>query len=134
MNKEYQFIPAKGYVHVQHFPGATLTYDALIEQWQSIADVASKGQYRKVLIEGEKLKRALSTIDIYRLGQNLLDVGIRGFKIAFLFYEYVTDELSDFWKTVTCNTGNTVAFFNDRTEAFTWLGIPPSEKTQGSKE
>jgi hypothetical protein len=134
MKKEYQFIPAKGFVHVQHLPRAKLTYDALIEQWQSIADVASKGQYRKVLIEGKKPQRALSTTDIYRLSQHLMAVGIRGFRIAFLFYEYVTDELSDFWETVTSNTGNSVAFFTDRAEAFTWLEIPFPETTKGSQE
>ena len=128
MDKEYTFIPAKGYVHVQLFPRAQLTYDALIEQWESIADAALKEQYRKVLIEGEKPQRALSTTDIYRLGQHLMALDIRGFKIAFLFYEYVTDELSHFWETVTSNTGNSVAFFTDRAKTFAWLEIPLPEE------
>lgn len=130
MKKEYRFIPTKNYVHVQNLPGAKLTYDALIEQWQAIAAVASQGHHRKVLIEGEKPQRALSTTDIYRLGQHLTNIGIRGFRIAFLFFEYVPDELSHFWQTVTSNTGNAAAFFTDRAEAFAWLEIPLPEKTK----
>lgn len=127
MKKEYRFVPAQGYVHVQHHAGAKLTYDALMEQWRSIAEAASKDKSRKVLIEGEAPQRSLSTTDIYRLSNYLTDIGIRGFRIAFLLYNYVPDELSDFWETVTSNSGNSVAFFTDRAEAFQWLEIPPPE-------
>jgi hypothetical protein len=112
----------KDYLHVKLPQDYEVTPEAVQRQWEEIFDVCRKNNYRHVLIEGKISKRSLKTIDAYELAANLAHSGLI-LQLAFCFYDYTPDDISQFFVNVAQNRGAKVKFFSNKSDALRWLGV-----------
>lgn len=109
------------YLHVKLPPGFEITPEKTTILWLTIGDACQEYVCKRVLVEGTISSRQMTMADVYDSGKGVGDIG--GLRLACLFYDYPSDETTDFFKMVASNHGVLVEFFNDRTEALRWLGV-----------
>ena len=91
---------------------------------QALLEIASQieqpGEY-EILVDTREAEPALSTIDIFQLGEALAaHPSVRRSRIAFLKSKK-DSEKAEFLETITANRGVRAQVFTDFEEAFTWL-------------
>ena len=64
----------------------------------------------------------MKTIDAFQSAVSLANLNL-GLSLAFCFYDYTPDDLSQFFINVALNRGARVKFFSNKADALRWLGI-----------
>ena len=116
------------YVHVQNPPDYEITAEGMERLWSDLAEACLKYDCRKVLSEGKSPVRRLKTLDAFSSGTAAAE-SIPGLLLAVVFEDYVTDQLTSFFKAVALNRGASVEFFSDREQALRWLGLDSSRQS-----
>lgn len=114
------------YIHIQHDKDFEISPESMNEFWTALGEACEQYKCPRVLAEGPAPKRRMDTIGAFESGIHASKVAVR-LSLALCFYDYKTDELSDFFKTVARNRGARVEFFTDRDEALRWLGVERKE-------
>ncbi|MBC7899414.1 MAG: hypothetical protein H7070_05120 [Saprospiraceae bacterium] len=110
------------YIHVLHSSGLVLTPKAMEEIWASLAKVCEEYKCGNVLVEASKPERKLDTMAAFDSGIRLSNIK-PGISLALCFYDYESDEVSEFFKTVARNRGTRVEFFSNIEDAKKWLDV-----------
>jgi hypothetical protein len=114
------------YIHMIHAPEYEICPESNEKMWKELSKACKKYNCRKVLAEGPKQKRRITTIDAFKSGSQASE-SIPGLKLAICVYEYITDETTEFFKTVAFNRGVHIEFFKDKKKALKWLGIKDTD-------
>jgi hypothetical protein len=114
------------YIHIIHAPDYEISPESNDKLWAELALACRKHKCLKVLGEGHKQKRKLSSLDAFQSGSQASE-SIPGLKLAICIYEYTPDETTEFFKNVAYNRGVRIEFFNDKKKALKWLGIKDAE-------
>jgi hypothetical protein len=114
-----------GYLHITHPENFVVLSEEIEGLWQNLAEACRAFGCNRVLNEGNVDLSKLKSYDTYIAGSQA--GGIRGLRMACLFYGFEPDEQSEFFKTVASNRGAKVEFFRDRAEALKWLGVTEGE-------
>ena len=67
----------------------------------------------------------MTSADAYDAGSKAGNVA--PLRIACLFYNYIPDETTKFFKMVAANRGVLIEYFTDQVEALQWLGVNPDD-------
>jgi hypothetical protein len=121
MAQDYVISVEPGYVHVLDTPGCVLTYDTLVERWRHAFEVCRQQNVRKILIDGGPPDRRIGVVDLYRLNEEFIKMGIFGYAFAFVLDNHVIDEISHYFETAGFNRSNRTQFFTVKQEALAWL-------------
>ena len=110
------------YIHMIHASDYEICPESNEKLWKELSKACKKYKCLKVLAEGPAQKRRITTIDAFQSGSQASE-SIPGLKLAICVYEYITDETTEFFKTVAFNRGVRIEFFKDKKKALKWLGI-----------
>ncbi|HON58244.1 MAG TPA: hypothetical protein PLT45_01785 [Smithella sp.] len=110
------------YIHVIHAPDYEISPESNERLFTALAKACKEFQCLKVLAEGPKQTRRMTSLDAYQSGDTVASK-MPGLKMAVCIYEYTPDETTRFFKNVAYNRGATIEFFNDKKKALKWLGI-----------
>jgi hypothetical protein len=88
--------------------------------WQEIFDEGEAKNYKKILIT-ENFKNEISTMDMFILGEKLLEMASRNTSVAFVDKQLQQMEMNKFTETVIYNRGGRGKAFSDMKEAEKWL-------------
>jgi len=128
MSTDFSISVEKGYILVTLAPDYDITPKGLLAQYQAIDKACKEHGYKKVLVEGQRMARHLSSWDAFRSGSAFAKLQLHGLRMALCFPVYEPDETTDFFLTVSKNRGIEFAFFQNRQEALHWLDIVPAEQ------
>ena len=109
------------YLHVLHPDNFEISPETNQKIWQAINAACKNHKCLRVLSEGKINQRKMKTWNAHESGSQA--GGIRGLRLACLFYGYEPDEMSEFFQTVSANRGVKVEFFTDKSAALEWLGV-----------
>ncbi len=109
------------YLRVLHPDDFEITPETNQKVWQAINEACKTHKCLRVLSEGKINQRKMKTWNAHESGSQ--SGGIRGLRLACLFYDYKPDEMSEFFKTVSANRGVKIEFFTDKSAALEWLGV-----------
>jgi hypothetical protein len=101
----------------------------MIATCDELMEVCKKGSCVRVLLEAPSPRRKMDTTAAFESGTRLARVS-PGLRIAMLFYNYKTDELTEFFKTVAHNRGVRVEYFSEKKKALEWLRVEREQKTR----
>ena len=118
------------YLLVTHPPGYEITPEGMRRFWAAIAVASRTYDCRRVLAEGEVVRRKLKTTDALHSGVQASE-SVMGLTMAVCFEGYEPDEMTEFFVNVAANRGARVRFFSDREQAMAWLGV--REEATGSR-
>ena len=113
--------PREGYLYVHLTPGFEMTSASMARTWTAISDACKRHNLRRVLAEGENVKRKLSPMESFDhagLASRLMP----GLTVACCFRGFVPDEQTGFFRTAAMNRGVRTEFFEDLDAALRWLG------------
>lgn len=113
------------FLHVRLPQGFEITPQKMAVLWLTIGDACQVYDSKQVLVEGKVASRQMTVADVYESGKGIAD--IPRLRLACLFYDYISDETTDFFKMVAANRGAKVEFFIDRKEALRWLDVEADE-------
>lgn len=134
MNKGFTMTSHEGYVHVLYRPDFEITRETMVATCDELEELCKKSNCARVLLEAPSPRRKLDTTAAFESGTRLARVA-PGLKIAMLFYNYKTDELTEFFKTVAYNRGVRVEYFTEKKKALEWLRVEHDRsKTHGNSE
>lgn len=135
MNKGFKMTSHQGYVHVLYTPEYEITRETMNATCDELTKACQGENCSRVLLEAPSPKRKLDTTAAFESGTRLARVA-PGLMIAMLFYNYKTDELTEFFKTVAANRGVRVEYFTDKKKALEWLRIEQDKntRTRGNSE
>ena len=119
-NADYKISNQPGYILVERTQGYEVVLDDQPAMLADISAACKEAGYRKVLLLGPETKVKLSIMDIFELGQEIANVGL---KIAVVESHDALTESVDFLENVTFNRGGAIEFFDDERDAKNWLGI-----------
>jgi len=122
MSTDYTLKLRKNYLHVKLPNDYEITPEGVQSQWTEILDICQKNHCRRVFCEGKISKRSLQTIDAFQAAVSLTNLNL-GLSIAFCFYDYTPDDLSQFFIDVALNRGARVKFFSNKSDTLKWLDI-----------
>jgi hypothetical protein len=126
MSSDFEIQLRKEYLHIIHAPDYKITSEGMEKFWTELTEACEIHECRRVLSEGKISIRRMKTSDAYHSGMQASM--IPNLRLAFLFYDYTTDETTEFFKTVASNRGTSIEFFTDKTKALEWLGVKNSDK------
>lgn len=134
-DKGYTIERREGYIYVLHSPDTQITRETSGAVWEELGRVCKEENCTNILVEANAPTRKMDTTAAFESGTQLSRMAA-GLKIALLFHNYKTDELSEFFKTVAHNRGVRVDFFTDKQKALEWLQVERNEGsiTRGSSE
>lgn len=134
-DKGYTIERREGYIHVLHHHGTQITRETSAAVWEELGRICKEENCTNVLVEADAPTRKMDTTAAFESGTQLSRLAA-GLKIALLFHNYKTDELSEFFKTVAHNRGVRIEFFTDREKALEWLQVERNEGsiTRGNSE
>ncbi len=121
MGTGFTLEPREGYLYVHLMPGFEITPQSLGEFWAAIADTCRQHDLRKVLAEGDDVRRKLTPMDSFDAA-GLMARLLPGLSVGCCFRGYKTDEQTQFFRTAAMNRGVRVEFFQDLNSALKWLG------------
>jgi hypothetical protein len=128
MGTDFSIIVEEGYIRVTTAPDYDVTLEGLLAQYEAIGKACKEHGYKKVLVEGQRMARHLSSIDAFRSGSAFANMHLHGLRMALCYPGYEPDETTEFFITVAKNRGIAFAFFQSTQEALRWLGIGPAEQ------
>lgn len=91
-----------------------------LQFWQEILDECESKNYKRTLIT-ENFRNNISAIDMYILGEKLIEMVPRDTCVAFVDSQISQLELNKFTETVAYNRGGKGKVFVDEKEAENWL-------------
>jgi hypothetical protein len=121
MSTDYTLKLRKNYLHVKLPKDYEITPEGVQRQWTEIFDICRKNNCKRVLCEGKISKRSMKTMDAFQSAVNFADSGL-GLSLAFCFYDYTPDDISQFFINVAENRGARVKFLSNKSHALRWLG------------
>ena len=110
------------YIHIIHAPDYEISPQSNDKMWRELSQACKKYKCLKVFAEGASQARRVTSLDAYQSGAQAAEF-IPGLTMAICIYEYVPDEITDFFKNVAYNRGANIEFFNDKKKALAWLGF-----------
>ena len=128
MDTDFSLSVEEGYIRVTHAPDYDITPEGLLAQYEAIDKACKEHGYKKVLVEGQRMTRHLSSLDVFRSGSTFAKLQLIGLRMALCFPDYEPDETTDYFLTVAKNRGIEFAFFRNKQEALQWLDIVPVEQ------
>ncbi len=114
--------PREGYLYVHLAPGFEITPESMAAIWTAISDAGRKEGIRHVLVEGDNVKRRLTTMESFDhagLAARLMP----GLVVAACFRGFVPDQQTQFFQVTALNRGVRTEFFQDLNDALRWLGV-----------
>jgi hypothetical protein len=103
-----------------HVTGEKDSLDVSLQFWQEIFKECEARNYKKVLVT-ENFKNNISAIDMYILGERLVEMAAKDTCVAFVDNQIKQLEMNKFTETVIYNRGGKGRIFSDMHEAETWL-------------
>jgi len=88
--------------------------------WKEIFDECENKKYKRILIN-ENFRNDISAIDMYILGERLIEMAPKNISVAFVDEQIQQLEMNKFTETVIYNRGGKGKAFADNTEAEKWL-------------
>jgi hypothetical protein len=88
--------------------------------WQEIFDESESKKYKRILIS-ENFRNDISAIDMYILGEKLIELAPKNISVAFVDEQIQQLEMNKFTETVVYNRGGKGKAFADKKEAIKWL-------------
>jgi len=114
--------PRGGYLYVHLAPGFEITPDSMAAIWTAISDAGRKQGIRHVLVEGDNVKRRLTTMQSFD-NASLAARLMPGLVVAACFRGFVPDQQTQFFQVAALNRGVRTEFFQDLNDALRWLGV-----------
>ena len=114
--------PREGYLYLHLAPGFEMTPESMAKNWLALSEACRAHGQRRVLVEGEIVRRRLTTIETFDhagLAAKLMP----GLSVACVFRGFVPDQQTQFFRTAAMNRGVRTEFFPDLNEALKWLGV-----------
>lgn len=121
LNTDFEMVFRGEYLHVLHSPNYEITSDGMKKLWAALVEACQSYQCTKVLAEGKIHLRKMNAGEAYSSGTTAAT--IPQLRLACLFYDYVPDDLTAFFKMVSSNRGVAVEFFTQKEAALEWLGV-----------
>lgn len=121
---DFTLEPREGYLYLHLAPGFEMTPDSMARIWTSISSACREHNLRRVLAEGENVKRRLTPMESFDhagLAARLMP----GLSVACCFRGFMPDEQTQFFQTAAMNRGVRVEFVQDLNTALRWLGAGP---------
>ncbi len=121
MSSAFTLEPREGYLYLHLEPGFEMTPESMATLWATISQSCREHGLRRVLAEGENLRRRLTPLDSFDhagLAAKLLP----GLSVACCFRGFVPDAQTEFFRTAAMNRGVRTEFFQDVDAALRWLG------------
>lgn len=118
---DFRLEPREGYLYLHLAPGFEMTPESMAAIWGALSEACRRHGVRRVLVEGENVRRRLTTIESFDhagLAAKLMP----GLSVACVFRGFVPDDQTRFFQTVAMNRGVRTEFFQDLNEALKWLG------------
>jgi len=118
---DFRLEPREGYLYLHLSPGFEMTPESMAANWGALSEACRRHGVRRVLVEGENLRRRLTTIESFDhagLAAKLMP----GLSVACVFRGFVPDQQTQFFRTAAMNRGVRTEFFQDLDEALKWLG------------
>ncbi len=94
--------------------------DVSVKFWKEIFDECEAKNYKRILIT-ENFRNNISAIDMYILGEKLIEMGPKDTSVAFVDKQIQQLEMNKFTETVAYNRGGRGKAFADMKEAEKWL-------------
>jgi 3-dehydroquinate synthetase len=88
--------------------------------WKEIFDECENKNYKRILIQ-ENFRNDISAIDMYILGEKLIEIAPKNISAAFVDEQIQQMEMNKFTETVIYNRGGKGRAFADHKEAVKWL-------------
>ena len=88
--------------------------------WKDIFNECETKKYKRILIS-ENFKNDISAIDMYILGEKLIEMAPKNISVAFVDAQIQQLEMNKFTETVIYNRGGKGKAFADQHEAEKWL-------------
>lgn len=129
MTKGFTVTSHEGYIHVLYRPNYEITRETMIATCDELMEVCKRESCGRVLLEAPSPRRKMDTTAAFESGTRLARVS-PGLRIAMLFYNYKTDELTEFFKTVAHNRGVRVEYFSEKKKALEWLRVEQDKNTR----
>ena len=120
MSADFELEFCDTHVHLKHAPGYEITPENNERLWAALATFCIEHHCLKVLSTAIKPQRKMGTLGAYRSGVTLSETGLH-LKIACVWEDYKTDDLTQFFENVSENRGTKVRFFQDKEVALKWL-------------
>jgi hypothetical protein len=113
--------PREGYLYVQLEPDHEFNPENSSRMWMEISEMCREHGLRRVLAEGDGVRRRLSPLEAFDLA-SLVSRLLPGLSIACCFRGYRPDDQSQFFRTAALNRGVRLELFPDLNAALRWLG------------
>lgn len=107
-----------GYVLVERSEGYEVNAEEVPATLTKIHNACEMAGCYKVLVDGPNTRVRLSTFDMYRFGELIVQLGL---KLAIIENHDATSDDERFLENVTNNRGQPMRFFKSRSEAVQWL-------------
>ncbi|MBN1364675.1 MAG: hypothetical protein JW976_07720 [Syntrophaceae bacterium] len=114
------------FIHISHAPDYEICPESNDKMWRELSKACKKYKCLKVLAEGQTQTRKITSLDAFESGSKASQ-SIPGLKLAICIYEYIPDEITEFFKNVAYNRGAHIEFFKDKKKALKWLGLKDKE-------
>lgn len=122
MSKGFTIESHSNYIHISFPPGTEITRESMGATCDQLTEICKEKGCFRVILEAPSPKRKLDTTGAFESGTRLARIG-SGLAVAMVFYDYQTDELTEFFKMVALNRGVRVEYFTDVEKALEWLGL-----------
>ncbi len=127
MPSDYILEVREDFIHVKLCDDFQINSQVMLKIWAEMSEVCKNHDCRHVLMEGKISERVMNTFGAFESGSRVADIS-PGLNVAMCFYDYQTDDISEFFQTVAANRGTCIQFFTDIINAKKWLGIVESPK------
>jgi hypothetical protein len=127
MSKGFTVESHAGYIHVIYPPDYEITRETMIATCDDLMAICREKSCFRIILEAPSPVRKLNTTDAFESGTRLARISA-GLTVAMVFYDYKTDEMTEFFKTVAQNRGVRVQYFTDVERALDWLGVGKSNR------
>ena len=121
LNSDFEMVFRGEYLHILHPPNYEITSEGMKKLWTTLVEACQTHQCTKVLAEGKVYLRKMNAGEAYSSGTTAAT--IPRLRLACLFYDYVPDDLTAFFKMVSSNRGVAVEFFTKKEDALKWLDV-----------
>lgn len=91
-----------------------------LQFWKEIFDESEAKNYKRILVT-ENFRNNISAIDMYILGEKMVEMAPRNISAAFVDSQIQQQEMNKFTETVIYNRGGRGKIFGDIEEAEKWL-------------